>query len=548
MSEQVLDGKLLKKLLRCAVASLSRRIDEINDLNVFPVPDGDTGINMCKTVESGIRALPDGSEGVGEVMKAFSKGTLLGARGNSGVILSQIFCGIAEGLSGKETVTLAELAEAYICGINKSYRAVSNPTEGTILTVFRESAERVKLEIGEDSTLEEFYKIHVEEARASLGRTKTLLPVLMEAGVVDSGGAGYLAIASGMYGGLTGEVSEEDFSFADDKGQNFDIDRFTGDSVMTLGYCTEFLLRLTKNKCDADSFDTDVLVSALQNIGGESIVAYKEGDVVKIHVHLNNPGDALNIGQRYGEFLTVKIENMELGHSDVDRVKDRPIEKAHLSVLAVACGEGMISLFSDMGADGIINGGQTSNPSAEQFLSAFEKYPAEHIIVLPNNKNVILAAKQAAELYRDGEVHIIPTASMMEGFGALSVINPGIKDIDTLVNSATRAAEDIVGSEVVRAVRDATVYGKEIKEGEYISISRGRISSVSDTRDGALLGALESIPDIDDREIITLFVGIDVDDEARVNITEQIEEKYPDHSLTVYKGKQEVYDYMVAVE
>ncbi len=547
MSTKFIDGKALKNMLTCGVENLARSEDIINDLNVFPVPDGDTGTNMIKTLEGGLSPVMSVSyEGVGELMTSFARGLLLGARGNSGVILSQIFAGIKSGLDGLITADAKQLAKAYREGIERSYSSVSNPTEGTILTVFRESAEYAEKNISDSSSVEDFYKLHIEEAARSLERTVEILPVLKEAGVVDSGGAGYLKIAEGMYRALTGELDSSGYELRREaKSESLDFDRFTSDTAMQRGYCTEFLLRLTRVKCSPESFEVATLVAQLEKIG-ESIVAYKEGDIVKVHVHTLTPDAALGAALKYGEFLTVKIENMELGHSATERLKDKPRRK--FSVLTVAKGEGICSLFVDMGADFIISGGQTDNPSAEEFLNAFREYDAENILVLPNNKNVILAANQAAELYEGGRVHIIPTYTLMEGYGALSVITAGVEDIDALVESATRAAKSIVGAEITRAVRDVTIGGRAIVKGDYISISGGEIRSVAADRDTALLEMLESVEDIDDCEIITLFVGEDVDDDARVEITDKIEERYPEHEVVVYKGKQALYDYLVAIE
>lgn len=548
MSTTLLDGKILKNMLIGGVENLRANSGEINDLNVFPVPDGDTGTNMTMTLDGGVSAVAGSSdEAVSTVIEKFSAGVLLGARGNSGVILSQIFAGIKDVLSRLDSVTPKELAEAYRQGVKKSYAAVSNPTEGTILTVFRESTEYAAKNIDESSSVEDFYKLHIEEAQRSLARTKELLPVLAEADVVDSGGAGYLCVAVGMYSVLTGETREVKYTApAPTSGAALDFDRFTRSSVMRRGYCTEFLLRLTEEKVDPDSFDVGALVAVLELLGGESIVAYKEGDIVKVHVHTLDPGRVLTSAREFGEFLTVKIENMELGHSDTERVKKKP--KKPYAVLTVAKGEGICSLFTDMGADGIISGGQTDNPSTEEFIEAFREIEAEDIIVLPNNKNVMLAARQAAELYTDARVHIVPTATLMEGYGALSVITPGITDINVLVESAERAAKSIFGGEITKAVRDVTIGGVEVREGDYISIAGGKIASVAKDRDTALLDMLESACDMDDYEIITLFVGEDVDDDARVEITDKLEGKYPEHEVVVYKGKQSLYDYLIAVE
>lgn len=552
MSTKLLDGKTLKNMLIGGVENIRQNTEEINDLNVFPVPDGDTGTNMMLTLEGGVSAVAkEEFSSVGDVIEKFAKGALLGARGNSGVILSQIFAGIKEGLEKHDKVGALELCEAYRSGIAKSYASVSNPTEGTILTVFRESVEYAAERLNESSSIEDFFQLHIDEAKRSLARTKEILPALTEADVVDSGGAGYLCIAVGMYLALTGELSAASFKpSAPMAAQELDFDRFTRDSVMRRGYCTEFLLRLSSYKVDPDAFEIEAMKAMLELLGGDSIVTYKEGDIVKVHVHTLDPGRVLTSAREFGEFLTIKIENMELGHSDVEGVKkklEKKAEKKPFTVLTVASGEGICSLFSDMGADGIINGGQTSNPSTEEFIEAFDAHPANDILVLPNNKNVMLAAKQAAELYTGAKVHIIPTYTLMEGYGALSVITPGITDIDMLCENAERAAKSVVGSEITRAVRDVTIDGREIKTGDYISITGGKITSVAPDRDTALVEMLAGV-DMDDYEIITLFVGEDVDDDARVEITERLEDLYPEMEITVYKGKQAVYDYLIAIE
>lgn len=543
----ILDAKTLKSMLIGGMENMRSSAAEVNDLNVFPVPDGDTGTNMTMTLEGGISEISDlDTESFGEVIKKFAHGALLGARGNSGVILSQMFAGIAEQLKDMNTVTSRDLAEAYKCGVKKSYSAVRNPTEGTILTVFREATEYASSRITSESSIDDFYNYHIEEAYRSLARTKDILPVLAEADVVDSGGAGYIAIAMGMYLTLTGKMkSEIHYETAVKTQPKINIDSFTRDSVLEFGYCTEFLLRLSSAKCDPDTFDADVITEALTRIGGESIVAYREGDIVKVHVHTFTPGEVLNIAQSYGEFLTLKIENMSVGHTEDEPKPKKKREK--LSVVAVASGDGISSLFLEMGATGIISGGQTANPSTEEFIEAFKKYDAENILVLPNNKNVFLAANQAKELYKGANVYIIPTKNLMQGFSAVSVITPGITDMNMLVKNATRAAEDVVDIEVTRAVRHVTISGKEINEGDFISISRGEISAVSDCANSCVLDALDGI-DMDDYEIITLFTGKDVSDDERVALADAIEEKYPDHELTVYIGGQEIYNYYVAVE
>ena len=544
MNTQKIDGKCYAEMLKGGTALLLEHSQEINDLNVFPVPDGDTGINMARTMDAGLSELSADEESIGKVSGNFTHGALLGARGNSGVILSQIFAGINEELSRYDEVGARELADAYRKGIAKSYSAVQHPTEGTILTVFRESIEYAEKNITEDSSVEDFFRLHIESAKDSLARTKELLPALAEADVVDSGGAGYLYIIMGMYGVLTGELNGSIYKSPEAGNKKVDIDLFTRDSKLEFGYCTEFMLRLTTEKCDPDAFEIEELISLLESLGGESIVAYKLDDVVKVHVHTFAPGNVLSVAQSYGEFLTVKIENMSLGHTEEPKPKKA---KKPFSVIAVAQGEGLSALFGEMGAGEIVTGGQTLNPSAEEFIAAFDRAESDNIIVLPNNKNVILAAKQAAELYDKAKIHIIPTKNMMQGYGALSVVTPGITDVSSLVESVTRAAEGVIGAEVTMAVRDVTLGGREIKKGDYIAISSSAITAVTKSAESAVLEHLDSV-DMDDYEIITLFVGKSVSDIRRVKLTEIIEEKYDECELEVFESGNEVYDYMIAIE
>ncbi len=548
----MLDGKTLKAMLIGGAENIRSNISEINDLNVFPVPDGDTGTNMTKTFEGGISEISRvDSDSIATIIEKFAKGVILGARGNSGVILSQIFSGIKDELAKYEKVTAKDLCEAYRCGIEKSYAAVMNPTEGTILTVFREATEFAAKRITDKSTIEDFYKYHIAEARRSLTRTKEILPVLAEADVVDSGAAGYLAIAVGMYWALTGKINATLFTEHAEAVPAVDIDSFTRDSVLEFGYCTEFLIRLTTAKVDPDSFEVATVISTLEALGGESIVSYKDGDIVKVHVHTHTPGAVLNACQQFGEFLTVKIENMSVSHSGEDSEQKAPEKKkkrGKLSVLAVATGEGICSLFTDMGATGIISGGQTANPSTEEFIAAFEQYDADNIFVLPNNKNVFLAAKQAAELWERSKVYIIPTATLMQGYSALAVVTPGVKDYDRLAKDMEGAAKGVVSGEVTYAVRDVKMDGIDVVKGDYIAIADGKITADAATAEDALVDMLQCMEDIDDYEIVTLFVGKSVTDEVRVDITERLEDTFPDLDIVVYKGGQDVYSYLVAVE
>lgn len=551
MNTKKLYGKDYLKMLLGGAAMLGEKVEELNALNVFPVADGDTGTNMYRTISGGLtEANGDESDSIGKVSKKFAKGILLSARGNSGVILSQIFTGINEILKYFDKVTALQLADAYKKGIEKAYSAVQNPTEGTILTVFRESSEYAAANVTAESSIEDFYELHVAEARRSLERTKELLPVLAEADVVDSGGAGYLAVAEGMYKALTGQLLPEKFKPAEDTSAPMvDIDSFTRDSVLEFGYCTEFLLRLTTAKVDPDSFDIGTVISDLNTLGGESVVAYKQDDIVKVHVHTFTPGLVLAKLQDYGEFLTVKIENMSIGHSESEKKKEKekPKKRKKFSVVSVSTGDGISALFTDMGVDSIIWGGQTQNPSTEEFMEAFSLCNSEHIIVLPNNKNIILAAKQAAKLYTDAQVHVVETKNLCEGYCALAVISPGITDMQVLTESALRAAKEVTSLEITKAVRNATIDSVEVKKGDYMALGAGKVQATAETAEDAVLKALKT-QDMDLAEIITVFAGKDVTAQRRADLTETLEEIYDECEIVVYEGQQEVYDYYIAVE
>lgn len=550
MNTTKLYGKMYLKMLLGGAATLCEKIEELNALNVFPVADGDTGTNMHRTIQGGLMEATQAeeSDSIGKVSKEFAKGILLSARGNSGVILSQIFTGINEILKYFDKVTPAQLADAYRKGIEKAYSAVQNPTEGTILTVFRESSEFAAQNITDNSSIEDFFELHITEARRSLERTPELLPVLAQADVVDSGAAGYLTIAEGMYKALTGELVPEEFKPAQvQDSAPIDIESFTRDSILEFGYCTEFLIRLTTAKVNPDSFDIQTVIDDLNNLKGESVVAYKQDDIVKVHVHTFTPGLVLAKMQEYGEFLTVKVENMSIGHSESESKKEKKLKRKKFSVISVSTGDGISALFTDMGVDRIISGGQTQNPSTEEFIEAFSECNSEHIIVLPNNKNIILAANQAAKLYTDAKVHVVETRNLCEGYCALAVINPGITDMQVLTDSALRAATDVTSFEITKAVRNATIDGVNVNKGDYMAIGSGKVQSTADTPEEAVLKALEA-NDTDLAEIITLFTGKNVSADKRADLTEKLEEIYDECEIVVYEGGQDVYDYYVAVE
>ena len=543
MNTELIDGELFARMLSGGAAVLSAHASELNAMNVFPVSDGDTGTNMTKTMEGGLSSVGSGTvcESIGEVSGRFAEGTLLGARGNSGVILSQIFAGINEVLSGLSRADLSQFAAAYRHGIETAYAAVQNPAEGTILTVFRESTEYAVSRMEDCSGLEDFFRFHIDEAKRSLASTKEMLPVLKESDVVDSGANGYLYIAEGMYEALCGTLNEVPDEVKDSENV-IHIERFTRDSILEYGYCTEYLLRLTTLKTDIENFDLKTIREELACMGGESVVAYQQGDIVKVHVHTFTPGRILDRMQNYGEFLTVKVENMMLEHTETECKKEQA-DKPY-SVVAAASGDGMADLFSDLGADQVI---REENPSTNDFLEAFRLCGSGNILVFPNHKNSFLAAQQAAKLIQGKDIRIIETANDVQGYSALSVLTPGIRDMDALECSARRAAEDVIDGEVTAAIRDAVIDGLSIHRGDYIARCRGKFAAVAQTPEDAVLRMLES-GDAEDCELLTVFKGRSVSGERCDALADQLRKLFPECEITVCEGGQDIYDYYLALE
>ena len=547
MATRHLDGETLNRMLHGGAVGIRNEIDTINGLIVFPVPDGDTGTNMTRTVESGLKHLPTENASVGDIAGEFAKGALFGARGNSGVILSQYIAGVSDALNGKKTVSTYDLVEATKEGVARAYAAIAKPVEGTILTVLRESMEYVSSHVTDETSVEELMKLGIEQAKRTLVRTKEILPALREADVVDSGGAGYLCIIIGMYRALVGELTDSEITFeTEEKKPEINYDLFTTDSVLEWGYCTECLVRLQRAKIDPESFDRDEVIEELEKHSANSIVLLRNGDVVKLHAHTKTPSDILTLMQKYGEFLEVKIENMSLGHNEKIK-EEQPVCKKY-SLVTVSTGEGLSALFKSLGADVVVNGGQTANPSAEDFVKAYESSPAEDVFVLPNNGNVLLAAVQSAELWTHGRVHVIPTKTVAEGYAALSVYNTADEDADAIEADMTDAAKSVNTVEIAKSIRDVTINGVDVKRGEYIAILDGEIKVSDQSIYDTVLRALHGIEDIDEREIVTVFVGEGVTEEVRATLTERMEDEFPEISVEVYISGQPVYDFIISVE
>lgn len=532
-------------MVRRGCAHLHKSKDVINDLNVFPIPDGDTGDNMFMTINSGCQNATL-TDNLGETAKSISSGMLLGARGNSGVILSRIFAGIGRGLSGLAQTDLAGFKAALAAGVEESYKAVSVPVEGTILTVFREGVEKTADKPAD--SLEEYFAALIPEMEASLDRTPDLLPVLKEAGVIDSGGAGILSIVRGMAEALENpeEVDLPGNPAPEAAHGKVDLNAFGPDDELEFGYCTEFLLRLQSSKVDLDSFDVSEIRDYL-TAAGESVVCFREDSIVKVHVHTKTPGEILNHCQRWGEYLTLKIENMALQHNETQLRKASAEPefklKKRIGVVTVASGKGLIQTLVEAGADEVIPGGQTMNPSAQDFVDAFDSVGAEIIFVYPNNSNIVMTALQAASLYEDSKVIVIPTKTIGAGYVAIASLDKSEKDIDALVEAQKELITSVSCALVSKANRDAEMSGIKVTEGHYIGICGGEILTDNISATAALLDLCEKT-DVGDHDVALLFYGQDTDTEG---VIETLQSRYPMTEFMFIDGGQPVYNYILTL-
>ncbi len=550
MARKFLNGNLFAKMFRGGVAYLRAHVKAVNDMNVFPVPDGDTGDNMMMTMEGGAKALSrvDG-ESLDTVAKSLMDGMLLGARGNSGVILSQFFAGISKEFVGHEEVSVEDVGHALKKGIEQAYSSVSSPKEGTILTVARESVDYAVSRIGEDSTVESLFKDLVTEMDASLKRTPEILAVLKEAGVVDSGGAGLKYIAEGFLKILNGEDLETLEAAAPETSSSsapdIDFSKFGPDSVMDYGYCTELLVQLMNAKTDPESFDVDELKAFLATLG-DSIVAYKTGTIVKLHVHTMQPYKVLEYCHQFGEFLTLKIENMSVQHNEtVEKPKEKPHKR--YGIVAVANGDGIRDLYIKLGADEIVSGGQTMNPSAQNFLEVFEELNVDHIFVFPNNSNIILAARQAAKIYENAEVHVIESKNVGDCYAALSTLDLENENVDEIIEEINASMAEVETGFVTYAVRNTEMNGVKVREGDYISFcDKQMMASEPEILDSAMK-LLEGM-NASERDIVNIFYGKSVTEELLEEYVSRIEEAYPDIEVQTLNGGQDVYRFIVVTE
>ena len=556
MERFILDGAGYKDIVTNGCASLRKNSKIVDALNVFPVPDGDTGINMRMTIESGANEIKNfDNNNIYEVAKKFSRGMLMGARGNSGVILSQFFRGIYKGLADKTEVNAVELGEAFASGVAQAYKAVMKPVEGTILTVAREATEYVNSVVTAEFSIEKFFEEFIKEAQASLDRTPNILPVLKDAGVVDSGGAGLLYIIEGMYKALKGEH----IHVGDDAPQTTVSlkHNFNADSELTYGYCTEFILQLQHSKvADIENFDVQPVIDYLLSIG-DSVVCVRDEDIVKIHVHTRTPGEVLNFGQKFGEFITIKIENMQVQHTEATENEPcnceecvearKKAEHKKWAVIMVASGDGLVNTFKEMGVDYVVSGGQTMNPSAEDFVKGFDELNADNILVFPNNSNIIMAAEQAAKYYGKANVHVVKTKSIAQGYAALAMRDVSSDDINVILEETNEVIANVTTGLVTYAIRDAEIDDVVIHNGDFMGLCNSKIKCAESTKVGATKSLID-LTDAKDKEIITIIYGKDVTEDELNEVVEYINENYDNLEVETIDGGQDVYSFILSIE
>lgn len=547
-----MDGLAYKRLVEAGYASLKASAEEVNDLNVFPIPDGDTGDNMCSTLLGGIKEAVE-DEDISFVSAKIADGMILGARGNSGVILSQIFKGLANGLDGKKTADEKDFANALFSAVDTAYRAVEKPVEGTILTVLKSSVEAVNRLIGGDFDEEALFLTLYERSVSAVEETPEQLFVLKEAGVVDSGGKGLSYIFKGFLSAIRGEeIAAADGESISGGAKELDLSLFDENSVMQFGYCTEFLLRLQNSKIDVNSFDTEKFIEEIKTFG-DSIVCFKNGTIVKVHVHTFNPGNVLNHCQKYGEFLTIKIENMTLQHEGTVKSNEKNKQKFKknavrkpFGVVAVATGKGLKDTFEELGADIVIDGGQGKNPSTEDFLDAYDALNADNIFVLPDNGNIIPVAEKSAEIYTKSKIFVLKAKSVGDGYSALSALDLSCENAEEIFFLMTEAMGKSKTIEVCKAVRSTTVGGVEIAEGEYISFCGKQMLAADKDRLKAAKDGVKKVVS-DENEFLIAIIGKDA-----LNETDEAYEAFTKafSHLEVYTliGEQDTFDFVIILQ
>nr|WP_229045120.1 DAK2 domain-containing protein [Streptococcus anginosus] len=544
-------------MVQSASTRLNKQAEYVNSLNVFPVPDGDTGTNMGMTIENGAKEVADKSAStVGEVAGIFAKGLLMGARGNSGVITSQLFRGFSQSVKEKEELTGQDLALAFQSGVEVAYKAVMKPVEGTILTVSRGAAIGAKKKAEETDDAVEVMKAALDSAKVALAKTPDMLPVLKEVGVVDSGGQGLVFIYEGFLSALTGEyIASEEFQATPatmTEMINAEHHKSVASHVATedikYGYCTEIMVALKKGPTYVKEFDYDEFRNYLNELG-DSLLVVNDDEIVKVHVHTEDPGLVMQEGLKYGSLVKVKVDNMRNQHEaqveKEERENSQPTEEKEYAIIAVVAGEGLSDIFKAQGVDYIISGGQTMNPSTEDFIKAVEHVNARHIIILPNNKNIFMAAQSAAEVIEQPAV-VIETRTIPQGLTSLLAFDPS-KSIEDNHDRMTAALADVVSGSVTTAVRDTTIDGLEIHENDNLGMVDGKIVVSNPDMLTTLNETFSKMLDVDS-EIVTIYIGEDGSEDLANELAQDITEKFEDVEVEIHNGGQPVYPYLFSVE
>ncbi len=555
MSTHQLDGTLFKTLITNGSIKLRNNMEYINDLNVFPVPDGDTGSNMSATMSAGAKSIENSDEkSIGNISKIVARGMLMGARGNSGVILSQLFSGIAKGLKGYDVADPEVFSNSLRLGVEQAYAAVINPVEGTILTVSREGADKAVSVAGSIVDFEQLFVEYIEELDASLIRTPDLLPILKEVGVVDSGGAGFIEIVKGMFDALKGKIYENKVTQSEYKVNLTNIQHIEGEDF---GYCTEFIMQIEK----MNEFDQATFTEMIHPLG-DSLVVVQDENILKVHIHTKTPGDALNLAQHYGFFINMKVENMNLQHTEVllhqtaeyqddcDCGHDHshsvaPNLKKKYALVAVVNGEGLKETFIEMGCDYIIEGGQTMNPSVEDFVKAVEKINADHIIIIPNNKNVMLSADAAADMIEDYDVRVLKAKTISQGYAGLTMFD-ATQGIEENLTEMNEYIGKVKSGEVTYSIRDSKINGVDIKKDHFMGIFNGKIITSNETRIQTCEHLLNDMID-EDTEIVTVMHGVDVTNEEVADLEKYVADSFS-VEVEIINGGQNIYSYIITVE
>lgn len=553
-----LDGKRFAEMVIMGANHLANNANIVDALNVFPVPDGDTGTNMNLSMTSGAKEVQKNvQEHIGMVASSLSKGLLMGARGNSGVILSQLFRGLGKAIEHKNVISASEFAQALEAGVNTAYKAVMKPVEGTILTVAKDAAKKAVEVAKTETDLVNLMEAVVSEAKNSLDRTPDLLPVLKEVGVVDSGGQGLVFVYEGFLAELKGEALPNTSNTALSMNDMVNAEHhktaqsFMSTEDITFGYCTEFMVKFEDDKLSENPFSEESFRNDLSHYG-DSLLVISDDEIVKVHIHSEQPGEVLTYGQRYGSLINMKIENMRQQHSTIIgemhntlETEKKSSEEQEYGIIAVSMGKGIGNLFKSIGASAIIEGGQTMNPSTEDILKAVQEVNARKVIILPNNKNIVMAAEQAAQV-AEQDIVVVPTKTVPQGMSALLAFNPSLT-LDENKNSMLDALQHVKTGQVTYAVRNTTIDGISIEKDDYMGIADGDIVGTDkDLVTAATLLLNKMI--VEDDEIVTIIYGEHVTAEQVEEVTSYINENYEDIEVEIHNGEQPLYPFIFSIE